>query len=372
MDINEIRRLLDSFEKLDKPIIETTYLEICRYSGRRFEEICSRILSFYLSPVNEHKLGDLVLRSLIDTLEVIVRRDTPKIELGSLRYVTSNVRVKIEEYAEWKRIDLVVEGDNFIIALENKITAELYNPLDIYREHIDRSERENKIGIVLSMKPIQKDIEKDFLKKNGFYNMLYSEFFKSIEKNMEQYKSEESRQYIVFLDDFIKTIKNMDGTNIMSNELSDFFYDKSDEINELINLFRNYDNWTKRELLRYLELLRDKLTDETKSNWEIWEGTNLYCKIKDHEIGIDSRFTKYNRKPIGRVDLYLKCWSKEHWDHYKEKVLEHYPNKEIKLLDGGGAEILYATLTNETIPNFELSEIGEHFKSLYYDLARIL
>jgi hypothetical protein len=46
MDITIANKVLNDFNKLPKSYIETTFLEICRYPRRRFEEICSRVLSF--------------------------------------------------------------------------------------------------------------------------------------------------------------------------------------------------------------------------------------------------------------------------------------------------------------------------------------
>jgi hypothetical protein len=69
MELLEIKNLVDQFSKLPKIVRLPTYLELCRYPSSRFEEICSRLLSFFLKPTNEHGLDDLLLSSLLLTIE---------------------------------------------------------------------------------------------------------------------------------------------------------------------------------------------------------------------------------------------------------------------------------------------------------------
>ena len=68
-------------DNLPKTIKEPTYLEICKYPRRRFEEICSRLLCFYIAPKNEHGFNDLFLSSLLELLatEKISFKDEQKI-----------------------------------------------------------------------------------------------------------------------------------------------------------------------------------------------------------------------------------------------------------------------------------------------------
>ncbi|KGN92485.1 hypothetical protein HR15_02355 [Porphyromonas gulae] len=56
--------ILELFAQLPKEDREPTFIEICRYPYNRQEEICSRILRFFLDPNAEHKLYDLWLSAL--------------------------------------------------------------------------------------------------------------------------------------------------------------------------------------------------------------------------------------------------------------------------------------------------------------------
>ena len=97
LTIEEIDDILNSFSILPKNINEPTYLELCKYPKRRFEEICSSLLQFYFDPNKEHGLGDLLISSLMD-----------KIKNKNQNFEYNNIKIYREENAEGKRIDLLI------------------------------------------------------------------------------------------------------------------------------------------------------------------------------------------------------------------------------------------------------------------------
>ena len=50
------------------PVKEKTFMEVSGYP--HYENVCSNILSFYLNPKEEHKLDDIVVKSLIKTIQL--------------------------------------------------------------------------------------------------------------------------------------------------------------------------------------------------------------------------------------------------------------------------------------------------------------
>lgn len=125
--IEQFKNIIRDFAKIPKNSSEPTWLEICRYPYNRFEEICSRILAFYFNPEAEHKMKGLWLESLLSAIK--------KTEWYDYRH---SIKVNTEEYAEGKRIDITIVSVDYVIAIENKISAALYNPLGAYREHIKK------------------------------------------------------------------------------------------------------------------------------------------------------------------------------------------------------------------------------------------
>ena len=193
--VSNFEQLINEFGLLPKVTKEPTYLEICKYPGNRFEEICSRLLCFYFSPSAEHGLGDLFLTSLIKMLNIS----------DKINFNPNDITVVSEDNAEGKRVDILVYSDQFVIGIENKVTASLYNPLDIYKKRIDKYSTNNRHYIVLSLRKVENKNEKAWMKKNGFINITYKSLFEVITPNIISCENDTNRKYIVYLKDFIKT-----------------------------------------------------------------------------------------------------------------------------------------------------------------------
>ena len=64
LDINVCEKLLIRFSQFKPTDRKPTWMEICSFPQQRFEEICSRILKFFLKPDNPHGMKSLFIRSL--------------------------------------------------------------------------------------------------------------------------------------------------------------------------------------------------------------------------------------------------------------------------------------------------------------------
>lgn len=344
MDLITAQHLLNEFKILPKVINETTYLEMCRYPTRRFEEICSRILGFFFLPTNEHRLNDLLVKSILQSL--------PNPDM--FQYTNHLIKVIEEEYTEGKRIDLVIVGDNFILGIENKISAILNNPLEIYRKRLEDYKKEHTIGIVLSNTLIKKEAEKLLLEKNEFVNILYSDLFQHIKQNLGFYLNQCNSKYLTFLDDFIKTIENMTGNNILNPDLEDFFYDNSLYLDELIKLYEIFNNRIGRIRLQNLQSLKENLSISTSHVWEIWEDWDLFCEIliNNHKILIETQFKTINKNPIGEFKIEITTMNLASWNYFKDSIESRFPNKKHEIIDGR-AFVHFDTIINPELPTIE-------------------
>ena len=171
--------LLQKFLSLPKTNSNPTFMEICRMGGDRFEERCSQILRFFLTPNACHGLRGLFLSSL---LEVVGKED--------LSFSLNDTKVITEEATEDRKfIDITVVADDFVIAIENKIGASLYNPLKSYVGHIKKtySTRSNHIFVLFSARPITDSAEIGKIKRYDYYYVNYRTLFDTIKKNLGTY-----------------------------------------------------------------------------------------------------------------------------------------------------------------------------------------
>ncbi|RZL60375.1 MAG: hypothetical protein EOO93_14195 [Pedobacter sp.] len=133
MPLNEtpsFEQLIDEFEKLPKIVIESTYLELCKYPGSKFEEVCSRLLSFYFNPNNEHGFNDLFLECF---LQLIAPNQQIAHQNKEVEVITElNVTTIIEHY----KLNNLHYAEIDALKLEDDL-RECLNKLENYSKNIE-------------------------------------------------------------------------------------------------------------------------------------------------------------------------------------------------------------------------------------------
>lgn len=219
MDINKFKNLIDDFNKLPKSEkILPTYLEI---SGQpHFENVCSNILAFYFNTNECHGFKDLVLKSFIECIDENLLDE----------YDIDTVNIERELYVnDKKRMDIIIECNNIVFAIENKIYHILNNELNTYQISIEELYPDKKHEfIVLSLK------EENEMFNSKFINITYSTFFAKLKQHIGYYFVNSNNQYTTFFIDFIKTIENLTNNQNMNKAYFNFFIENKTEIENLI------------------------------------------------------------------------------------------------------------------------------------------
>jgi PD-(D/E)XK nuclease superfamily len=217
MVLNE--NFLSGLEKLPPPQNQQqTFMEIAGYP--HFENVCSNILQFYLTPTNEHGFGRLLLDSLVMLIDRDLVADEQNIE------VWREVRT-----SENKRIDLVVVSGNYIIGIENKVLAKVNNPFCDYTMYLNSLSGDSKkvYKILLSL-----NAEKESIELCGFKPVTYNSFLNKIEEQFESYSQKAPNEHLVFLKDFIQTMRNLQKQSKVDSQRLKYFQDKDDDIKILL------------------------------------------------------------------------------------------------------------------------------------------
>ena len=187
------------FEKIDSFIKEfnsscfyrePTFMEITKYP--HYEKVCSNILSFYFDIHREHNFGDLILKSFLMAANI---------EINNIE--------QIEVFTEYRTakgnsIDLVLYNDDFVIGIENKINAPVYNNLEDYAETIKHINNKS-YKIILSLND-----ETAVAKDNNYINVTYDKFLNNVEELTKEVWDNNNKWHI-FLREFITTIQNLKG-----------------------------------------------------------------------------------------------------------------------------------------------------------------
>lgn len=323
MNISEFDKLIREFEVLPQIVSETTFMNICKHSRSRFEEICSRILAFYLQPLNEHGLKDLLLSSLFEIMGVT----------NEYKMYNEKLFIETEAYIEGKFLDILVKGDSFALGIENKIGAEVYNPLDVYKKLIELNHK-NNYKVVLSVRKIEKKHELKNIERNEFSIIYYNDFFQIVKNNLGNYYSTANSKYITFLFDFINTIENMSRSTVIEDPQSIFFFDNSKKLEELITQFNNHKNRIWDIQKSSIATLRDEISQKTGVKWWAWQdwdlGYNDFDKNKPR-IGIESNYETFNYDPLKKFKIFITTWNLKDWSFYEADVLKKYSDEKYKL-----------------------------------------
>ena len=138
----------DDFRKIEVGLNAPNIFQILRISKKEIRH--SNFLAWLLNPNSNHGLGNIVLRSFLNELNI------------------ENINLdNVEIRREWKFIDLLIILDDFVVCIENKIFS---------NEHSDQLKRYKNI------------IEKEFTNKKRIFVYL-TPFGISSEQESDSYVS---------------------------------------------------------------------------------------------------------------------------------------------------------------------------------------
>ena len=214
-ELKELSEWLSQNQKCipKKQIREKTFMDIAGISI--YENNWSDIYAYFFNPKEKHGLG----RLFIEALNTLVSEKTGKKPL-----LMDKFSVFREYPIEGKWIDLLIKSEKEAIIIENKVYANLYNPLDIYWRGINMSD-ELKRGVVLSLHEMQVT--------NPYVNITHKEFAKAIENALPNYSHSLAPRDLLILQDLIQNIYNKTSHDMDTNELN--FYYSDDRQRKIIN-----------------------------------------------------------------------------------------------------------------------------------------
>lgn len=335
-DIAIFENLIHEFVEQHITDPQPTYLELCNYPKSRREEVTSRILQFLFNPNGIHGLGTLWLNSLFNTLQK---------EIATTNHKNTNVITK--EITDGKRIDLTIISDNYIIGIENKLNADVYNPLDIYAKCLnERYQDKEKILVLLSLK---KQNSPDVIRKiqeSKFINITYGQLFQHVKQNLGKYILESNSTYLTYMLDFIKTIEHMSNKNTQIE--NEFFFKNEQNINQLIRKYEEFKTNILNEQKEQIAILQQRISERTQTKWNIYKGWDLITDFNgpknEVKIGIEASYQANINSECAEFHIYITTWSDEAWEIYEKEVLKSFTAPEYIKLDKTVATRVYLHL----------------------------
>src|ERR1022692_24337 len=169
----EYLNLLLKFQALPETPKTRTFMEVSGYP--HYENVSSNLLAFYFDPEEEHGLGDLLLTSFISL--------TPKVNVPDCK---TGIKIHPQYPTDAGGfLDLLIEGESFILGIENKIYHHLANDLVDYGKTIDgiAQPQRRSIKAILSLQPIREPAKL----VAGFVNHTYGQLWQAVRDRMGRY-----------------------------------------------------------------------------------------------------------------------------------------------------------------------------------------
>ncbi|WP_425642733.1 PD-(D/E)XK nuclease family protein [Marinomonas gallaica] len=200
MELNELKCLLTEISELSGiPEREATIFSI----GARghFENPATDVLAFFLDNNAEHNLGELALEALLISIgDGLSDQLSASLINAPKREVLTDGR---------NRIDLLLESDDWVLVLENKIFHEQINPFDDYEKFAEQKFAEKKrVHVVLSPSGQA---------PHGWYGVSYTSLIGTLKSGLAaHFISQPMNKWVVLLREFIVHMEQLmtEGTRV--------------------------------------------------------------------------------------------------------------------------------------------------------------
>jgi hypothetical protein len=213
---SELLRLVNdiNFERIDLGLKSANIFEVLQVSRQEIRH--SNFLAWLLNPNENHGLNELVLvRFLREVFSDQRAKNISGLDADSLDFQ------KVEIKREWQNIDLVLLIDNVVVAIENKVDSKEHsNQLQKYQKIIESNFKGfKKVFVYLTPhgEPAKMDHE-------VYIEYSYAQFTDILERILDVHQSTIGEKALVYIKDYIQTLKRTIMQNDELNSLAERLY----------------------------------------------------------------------------------------------------------------------------------------------------
>lgn len=344
------RKALEEFlmdiEILDKIEAKLAHFNVFETLGVIHTEIRhSNVLSWLLTPTENHNLGDYVIKKVVQSIVYQNHKESSNftyhpLDISLLDYNDFVVR------REWRNMDVVAisNKNQFVVTIENKVwSKESTYQLQKYR-HIIQEEFPDYQKLFIFLTPYGESASDE----NNWISFDYNQFVKIVEKGVKIKGDTISNRVKVFLDQYITTVRR---------------YIVGDE--ELENVCREIYYKHKKALDLIFEYKPDIYSDIAN---------NLKERIKqESDLILDTASKTYTRFPTKELDSLIEKKGNG-WTSSKRILLFEFQNRNnklvLKLIIGPGDQAIRQKIydivkNNKNSFRGKLGKYHNQFTSIY-------
>lgn len=214
----EYLSLLLAYERLPRERRRATFMEVSGHP--HYENVCSNVLAFYLDPAQEHGMGTLMLEAFA---AMIGRKELA---------LPQQIRV-VREHAtkDGGRLDLWVDGETFVLGIENKIHHWEANDLDSYACSLAHGADGREVWKVLLCLRLERG---EVMAGGGFVRRTYPELWKQVRDRLGHRLAAADPKWVMHLNDFMLTTSHLAGETAHEKAVTDFFIAHHEVIERLV------------------------------------------------------------------------------------------------------------------------------------------
>lgn len=197
--------------------------------GRGFyENPISDVLAFFIDSQEVHGFGTLFIDSFFDALNFSASVDDISMIASPRREISTTNN---------NRIDLLIEGEDWVLIIENKIYHSQNNPFSEYEEYIVKKYPEKKLLFSI-LSPSGNTHQ------SNWHGVSYKSFLTSLKQKKEDMALSQKKytKWMVYLEDFILNLEQYAVRNSMDKNKIEFIENNYQDIAHLAKLRDSYHN----------------------------------------------------------------------------------------------------------------------------------
>ena len=283
LSLDDLRDLYDDllkdpdFDRLDLELKNPNIFQILRISNNEIRH--SNFLSWLLDPNQSHKLGDVFLKRFLR--EIFSSNKFSEIDQVDVEGMDLS---KVDIRREWENIDILIELEDVVVCIENKVLAKEHsNQLTRYKDIIQRN-FPDKYKTFVFLSPDGSDSQNEI---DSYEPISYDFIVDSLDRILSVYGDSINQQVTNYIKDYIIILKReLLGTDKLT-ELSNKIYRNHKDLMDFI-----FDH--KPDLV---DRLRKIMIDEVaKRGWILGSENKYYVRFLTPTI---KPFIYYNQKKVG-------------------------------------------------------------------------
>lgn len=302
----------------EKKIDEENFFSICGFP--HYERVASNILAFFFDNKREHRFNNLFINSLFSFVGGDAKELIDNVDLNYS--VETETRTGKGNY-----IDISIIGDDYIIIIENKINASLYNDLEDYYLYAKKTSK-TVFAFVLSLKENIKN-------NNNYIYITYEELLTKIKLDLGDYIINSNQKYLTYLLDFMDNMQNLRRGVYMEYD-SDFINIIKNNENEVVKISKKLDELDtcfKNNINNMIIKLKDILSVKNIDIWNHKDSSDFLGRI----LVIDIYNNENNEFTIDAV-LTINGWNFDLFNRknkYNNNIEELLKSKGLKNIKNG-------------------------------------